>query len=153
MSKFINFVTWLTPRRYSALVLRPWKKKRVTFRRPYLSQISTKFKKRHEVWNCKRIFCNLRVCATLQLYSFRSYGQKHYMCPFPDIKEICLLKRVSTFVGNISVKCQRILKKTGRSKENVIVYFIQKPCSGIDNNKNLYVVYSQRGMKIGTTDW
>ena len=40
-------------------------KKRDTLRRQYLGQISTEFKKLHEVWNHKRIFYNLRLCATL----------------------------------------------------------------------------------------
>ena len=44
------------------------KKKQVTFQRPYLGQISTDFKKLHEVWKRKRIPynpSNLRLCATL----------------------------------------------------------------------------------------
>ena len=35
----------------------------------------------------------------------------------------------------------------------MMIPFLQKPCTGIDDDKNLYVVYNQRGMKIGNTDW
>ena len=33
------------------------------------------------------------------------------MCPFPEIEEICLLKKVSICVSNVSVKSHPILNK------------------------------------------
>ena len=53
---------------------------------PYGGHILVKsepiLKKLHEVWNHKRISNNLRLCATILIYLFRSYDENIIFVPF-----------------------------------------------------------------------